>query len=121
MGTVKLKLLVVCIVVSCFMAAGTALGERTFMVDSVEQWETLLYPEPNESMIGPVEFSEWYEYVEEGNVIPYDTVYCYPDLYVYEGTDPCYPQDTPCLVMAWGQGDQNAPDTNYAGAWKFVY
>jgi len=129
MKTVELKLLIVCVVVSCFMAAGTALGEPTFMVDSYMQWESLLYPEgPNESRIGPVMPHEWYEYVEhwnlyleEGNAIPYDTVYCYPELYVYEGNDPCYPQNNPCLVMAWGQGDQNAPDVNYAGAWKFVY
>ena len=127
MRTAKFKLLIICMFIGCFMASGAALGERTFMVDSRTQWETLLDPEPSESMVGPVELSEWYEYVEhwnlyaeEGNGISYDTVYCYPDLYVYEGNDPCYP-DNPCLVMAWGQGDQNAPDTNYAGAWKFVY
>jgi len=130
MKTVELKLLIVCVVVSCFMAAGTALGKPTFMVESYMQWEGLLYPEgPDESMIGPVEPPEWYEYVEhwnlylkEGTAIPFDTEYCFPQLYVYEGNDPCYPQNNPVLVMAWGnQPDQNVPDVNYSAAWKFVY
>ena len=108
MRKMKLKLLVVCTVAGCLAAAGTALGERTFMVESYEQWEGLLYPEPSESKIEPVEPSEWSEYVEhwnlyaeEGNGIDFDTEYCSPELYVYEGNDPCYPQDTPFLVMAW--------------------
>ncbi len=126
MKTVKFKLLISCIFVSCFMVTGTVLGEPSFLVESYSQWETLLYPEPNQSMVGLVDSSEWFEYVahwnlylEEGDPIPYDTEYSQPELYVYEGNDPCYPQDNPCLIMAWG--DSNTPDTNYAAAWKFVY
>ncbi|MFA5238506.1 MAG: hypothetical protein WC476_02185 [Phycisphaerae bacterium] len=129
MKTMELKLLlIVCVVASFFMATETALGDPAFTVESYSQWQTLLYPEPNQSMIRPVTPPEWYDYVEhwnlyleEGNAIPYDTVYCPPQLYVYEGNDPCYPQNDAGLVMAWGQGDQNAPDTNYSAAWTYVY
>jgi hypothetical protein len=126
----KLKLLVFCIVVGCFITAGPALGNPTFTVESYTQWEQLLVPEgPNEPAIGPVELSEWSEYVghwdtylEEGPGFPNDTEYCPPQLYVYEGndSDPCYP-DNPGLVMAWGAPDQNVPDVNYSSAWKYVY
>jgi hypothetical protein len=121
MKTVKLKLLVVCLVVSCLLTAGTAWGEPAFIVDSNEQWNSLLYPGPNESMVTPASPAEWNEYVQDWNGSPGDSNYCVPELYFYEGNDPCYPQNTACLVMAYGDPDQNVPDANYSAALKFVY
>jgi len=127
MNKAKWKVTITCFVVSCLLTAGTALGgEPTFIVDSNVLWNSLLHPEPNASMIVPVSLAEWNEYVQDwnqgdGNGFPIDSIYCVPELYVYEGNDPCYPQDTACLVMAWGGPDQNVPDTNYSAAYKFVY
>ena len=127
MKTVNLKLLIVWLAASYLLAAGTAYSEPTFMVESYMQWNELLYPPgPNESMVRPAFPAEWFQYVEhwgyylkEGHPFPHNTVYNYSQLYVYEGNDPCYPQNNACLVMAWGE--QNTPDVNYSAAWKFIY
>jgi hypothetical protein len=125
MNKAKWKVTITCLVVSCLLTAGTAWGEPAFIVDSNEQWNSLLYPGPNESMVTPVLPSEWYEYVQDwnqdGNAFPDDSNYCVPELYFYEGNDPCYPQNTACLVMAWGDPNQHDPDANYSSAFKFVY
>ncbi len=127
----KLKLLVVCIVVGCFVTAGPAFANKEFLLDSLGDWNDVL---SGGSIYGldpsaAAEYqSQWELYTEEGNSYPNDTIFLSPELYVYGGggswIDPCtaeeynYPNDVG-LVMTWG--DACTPAGSYWGAFMYDY
>ena len=127
MGTLKLKLLFVCIVVGCLVAVpGTAFASPYFSLLTEEDWGEAEYEN-----IQPMEPTEWSDYMDqfnnpnnlEGEPYP-ETTFVPAQLYVYGGggEDPCtgyqYPNDAG-LVMAWG--DPCMLKGQYASAWEFEY
>ncbi|MHC4719122.1 MAG: DUF7901 domain-containing protein [Planctomycetota bacterium] len=121
MRKMKLKLLVVCIVAGCLVAAGPALGNKEILLDTETDWLDGLGGGNLEGMT-PSEWgdyvTQWNSFVEGGNdLYPADT-FVPPTLYVYDGSGggELEPNDAG-LVMYW---DTNSlPDGNYCSA--FVY
>ena len=120
----KVKLLFLCIVVSCFAAAGTVHAEPYFSLESQEDWTEAM----NEGHIKPLTSTQWDEYMsqyqanlQEGEPYP-NTSYVPPELYVFGGGgaygDYSYPGD-PGLVMAWGSDTMSSG--TYASAWTYDY
>lgn len=129
MRTVKLKLLIVCIIVGCLVAAGpgTAFAKRYFSLLTEEDWG-----EAMSQNIRPMLPHEWDEYMDqfnnpdnlEGEPYP-ETTFIPSELYVYT-CDPCDTGAGSCeagevtgLVMAWG--DPLLPKGQYASAWVYDY
>lgn len=120
MRTVKSKLLVVCIVVSCLMAAGpdTAFADRYFSILTGEDWDEAVM----EENIRPMQSQEWDDYMLqfndpnnlEGEPYPETTFLPPSDLYVYDSGD-----EGVGLVMAWGNSQM--PEGQYASAWVYEY
>jgi hypothetical protein len=141
MRKAKLRLLVVCVAVSCFMVSVPALGSSWFLIETEEQWNEAYYGSSGENRIGPMDITEWGDYMQhwgtpgygpadpnverEGEPYP-ENEFVPAQLYVYEGggEDPCsgyqYPNDAG-LVMAWLESGSGENDVNYSSAWSFVY
>jgi hypothetical protein len=130
MRTVKLKLLIVCIIVGCLAAGpGTAFAERYFSILTGEDWDEAMMENNIRGMTQP----EWDDYMLQFNNPANlegehyrDTNFIPPELYVYT-CDPCDSGAGSCdaagkvtgLVMAWG--DSQMPDGRYASAWVYDY
>ena len=128
----NLKLLIVCIVAGCLVAAGPVFGRTHFNIDCYEQWEKALG-----SNVRPLMPDEWDEYMQlwydPANIIegePYPkTTYLPPELYVHPGggewVNPetgetfYYPKEAG-LSMVWGPPEPPM-EGDYAAAWAYEY
>ena len=123
MTRAKTKLLVVCIVVGCLVAASLAYAEPYFKIETAEDWQSALVTGAVEAMTQ----SQWDKYMAqlqdpnnetEGEPYP-STQFMPPELYVYDGGGGAGDPEDPGLVMAWG--DDTLPAGQYASAWMFDY
>jgi len=125
MRTVMSKLLILCVVVGCLIAAAPVYAEPYFLLDSQEEWQEAMGTHIH--AVTPPEWSEymsnWATHLKEGEPYPTNS-FIPPTLWVYGGggTDPCtgyeYPNDAG-LVMFWG--NSSLPTGNYSSAWKYDY
>jgi len=119
----KMKLLIVCTFVGCLMATVPAFADKTFLFDTLEDWNDVL----GDGISGMNEpawdeyMSQWELFTEEGNSYPND-VFMPSELHVYGGggsyEDYNYP-NAPGLVMSWG--DPCFPDGNFSSAWVYDF
>ncbi|MBI9018895.1 MAG: hypothetical protein JEZ07_16715 [Phycisphaerae bacterium] len=104
----------------------TASAEPTFLVDSFQEWEMLLFGQEGQNMVSPTGVEQlhdqrmfWERNLADGKAPDFGELLP-ADLYVFEGDDnPEYP-DEPCLIMAWG-GPDVLPDFTATAGWDFVY
>ena len=123
MRKMKVKLLVVCIVAGCLVAAGPALANKELLLDTETDWLEGLSGGNLEGMT-PSEWADykvqWDSFVEEGNEPYPDDTFVPPTLYVWGGGGEgnLAPNDAG-LVMYW---DTNTlPDGNYCSAYMYDF
>ncbi len=131
MRSVKLKLLIVCIIAGCFVAANSAYARTYFEIKTAEQWETALHTGPRHTgprHTGPrveaMTQSQWDEYMaqlrdleNETEGTPYvATQFIGPELYVHAHDVGL----APGMVMAWGDSSLPSPG-QYASAFLLDY
>ena len=119
-----LALALFAVVCSCValrpVIAGEPCAKGQFLIDSQQEWQKAL-----QGKIRPLLPHEWLMYMnswdqnlKHGQPYPENT-FVPPELSVYGGGDPCYPDLDAGLVMFLPL--QTLPPANYAGAWRYEY